>query len=69
MSAAYSLQCRHRSIVSWLSPNHRPGAEIDVMAVWMPLRSIASIDICGVHSGVLPARISGPILSSPTIST
>ena len=36
----------------------------------MPLRSIASIDICGrPFRRLATARISGPIRSSPTMST
>ena len=69
MDAAYSLHSRARRTDSSSSPNHSPGAEIEVTAVAIPWRSIASTDMSGVHSGVRPARISGPIRSSPTVAT
>ena len=50
-------------------PGLKPGAEIEVMAFSMPLRSIASMECCGVHSGVLPATIRGPMRPSPTLRT
>jgi hypothetical protein len=55
--------------VAFASPNQKPGAEIEVRAVAMPCRSIASMDFCGDQSGVLAETLIGPMRSSPTSLT
>ena len=71
IASSWRNRCTRASGGAWsaTSPNHRPGAEIEVIDFSMPLRSIASMECCGVHSGVLPATSSGPMRSSPTVRT
>src|SRR5215472_522235 len=59
--APYSLHSRAITRVASLSPNHRPGLVIEIIAVATPPLSMSSIDFSGAHPAFAGWRSSRPL--------
>src|SRR6516162_543833 len=59
--APYSLHSRAIARVACLSPNHRPGLVIEIIAAATPPLSMSSIDFSGVHAAFAGWRSSRPL--------